>query len=310
LLLLCALFSPPRSSLASDPAGESLAGAILPSDNGATVGRPGEEGGRGSDAPPRDDDLPLTLATHRQNYLLPAVYNRHPNDAVFNDSGMAGGGTEDIRKWEAKFQLSVKYLVVEELFHPRLSLYFGYTNLSYWQVYNRALSRPFRDTNHEPEAWLQLDADRDAGAGIRVRHVRLGAWHHSNGRSEPLSRSWNRIFASVLLAKGDLAVSLKPWWRIPENEEDDDNPDIEKFYGYGELEASWRAGGHRFSCLWRNNLRMRGGNKGAVQLGWNFPLRKQLTGYVQYFNGYGQTILDYDHSANALGVGISLSPPL
>jgi phospholipase A1 len=58
--------------------------------------------------------------------------------------------------------------------------------------------------------------------------------------------------------------------------------------------------------MFRNNLRT-SGNKGAIELGWSFPLYRKLKGYVQYFNGYGQSILDYNDAANTIGVGLALT---
>ena len=152
------------------------------------------------------------------------------------------------------------------------------------------------------------------GGGAAVGHghdhhrrlLQAGIWHQSNGRAEPLSRSWNRLYLNAVFERGDLAFSIKPWYRIPEDEEDDDNPDIERYLGYGELGAAYKWRGNTFSMMFRNNLRT-SGNKGAIELGWSFPLYRKLKGYVQYFNGYGQSILDYNDAANTIGVGLALT---
>ncbi len=244
----------------------------------------------------------FVLTPHRPNYILPVAYNSSPNYEVYG-----GEITEDdIDNTEIKFQVSVKYQLFDNIFKNVGDFYIAYTNLSYWQAYNSDYSSPFRDTNHEPEAWLQFDTDWELFWGIKSRLIQVGAWHQSNGRTEPLSRSWNRLYANFVFEKGDFAFSIKPWWRIPEDDDDDDNPDIQRYLGYGELWAAYKLHDHTFSLMFRNNLRS-SGNKGAVELGWSFPLFKKLKGYVQYFNGYGQTILDYNDSANTIGVGLALS---
>ncbi|MGD9877572.1 phospholipase A [Desulfococcus sp.] len=244
----------------------------------------------------------FALTTHRPNYVLPFVYNHSPNTSVYPGDLSEG----DVDNTEVKFQVSLKYQLIDNIYKDNWHVYVAYTNLSYWQAYNSDYSSPFRDTNHEPEAWLQYDTDWELFWGIKSRMIQGGFSHQSNGRTEPFSRSWNRIFLNLVFEKENLAVSIKPWYRIPEDDEDDDNPDIDRYMGYGELNAAYKWGDNTFSLVFRNNLRS-SGNKGAVELGWSFPLYKKLKGYVQYFNGYGQSILDYNDSANTIGVGLALS---
>ncbi|MGB1271881.1 MAG: phospholipase A, partial [Endozoicomonas sp.] len=106
----------------------------------------------------------------------------------------------------------------------------------------------------------------------------------------------------------------KPWWRIPESEKEpgrendsqgDDNPDIHQYLGYGELHFGYRLGEHNLGMMIRNNLD--GDNRGAVQLDWSFPINQRFRGYIQYFNGYGESLIDYNDSANRLSLGIMLT---
>jgi phospholipase A1 len=242
----------------------------------------------------------LFMVPYKPNYFLFWTYNTNPNHGVYDD---AGGVSVD--KTESKFQISFKIPAGRGLFAGNGDLYFAYTQLSMWQVYNRENSAPFRDNNYEPELFLTFDTNFDV-AGLNNRLISLGFVHQSNGQTYPLSRSWNRLYTAFVLQKARWIATFRPWYRIPDQDGLDDNPDIEKYMGYGDLRLAhaWRQG--TISCLLRNNLRIPG-NKGAIELGYSFPLNKILRGYVQYFNGYGESLLDYDHPNNRIGLGIALS---
>ncbi len=73
--------------------------------------------------------------------------------------------------------------------------------------------------------------------------------------------------------------------------------------GYGELWTYYFYKKHRFGLMLRDNLRFHN-NRGAVQLEWSFPtVFQRIGGYVQYFAGYGENLLDYNHRVNRVGVG-------
>ena len=101
---------------------------------------------------------------------------------------------------------------------------------------------------------------------------------------------------------------MRPWWRIPESDKEDDNPDIEKFMGYGDMTVRWETESRKTALLvlLRNNLS--DDNKGFAQLSmqqrmFNNPYVKL---HLMASAGYGETLLDYNHSQNVLGFGISL----
>ncbi len=242
----------------------------------------------------------FAISPYRASYILPYTYNTHPNEGPVR----AAEPDRTIQKQEVKFQISFKTKLWQDVLGADADLWAAYTQLSFWQFYNFADSAPFRETDYEPELLLNLRTDYPV-LGFRGRYVNAGINHQSNGRAEPLSRSWNRVVANAGFERGGTVVIVNAWWRIPEGESEDDNPSIERYVGYGQVnvETVWR--GHRFGLALRNNLRGRG-NKGALQLDWSFPLIRRVSGYVQYFNGYGESLLDYNASANRAGVGFML----
>lgn len=243
--------------------------------------------------------------TYRQSYLLPYTYAQSANQRPFSPSLGFTDYDYDVKNHEAKFQLSFKIPLLSGVFDKRTTLWFGYTQLSFWQLYNRDDSAPFRETNYTPELFLRYDAGLDLGPG-RLDVVSLGFTHQSNGQTEPQSRSWNRITSNLVYGVDRWLFMVSPWYRIPESRSDDNNPDIEKYLGYSDYWAIFKVDEQRsLSLKLRNNLRT-SDNKTSVELGYSFPLGSTVKGYIQYFNGYGESLVDYNERMHRLGVGVML----
>lgn len=163
------------------------------------------------------------IVPHRSNFVLPFTYNDSPNVAAVREADPG----KELKRPEVKFQLSLKTKLWQDILGKDLDLWFGYTQQSFWQLYSFDDSSPFRETNYEPEIILNYRTDYRL-LGWKGRFLNVGLNHQSNGQSEPLSRSWNRVVASAGFEKGNFALLLKGWYRIPESSEDDDNPKIGK----------------------------------------------------------------------------------
>ncbi len=249
---------------------------------------------------------PFTLMAHKPNYLLGAVnnsagFNSDPFSEALNESDLSWGDTE------VQFQFSMKFPLLVDLFNDTVDVYAAYTQRAFWQVSNSSASAQFRENNYEPEIWVQFSPEWEL-FGFTNTWNSFGLVHQSNGRGGTLERSWNRVFAWLTVERKNLALSFRPWYRIPENSEDDDNPDITDYLGHYELYASYEWHDHVFSMMSRNNIES-GFAKGAVELSWSIPLGNwpYLKGYIQYFTGYGRDLIDYNQYSNTIGVGISLT---
>lgn len=249
---------------------------------------------------------PFVLTPHRPNYLLPVVYTAHPDDTSL-------GTNEHLQHTELQFQLSLKVLVAENLIGNNGHLSFAYTNHSFWQAYNRSVSAAFRETDHEPELFLTFENDWQI-LGARNSANQLILNHQSNGRGGELSRSWNRVMFNSVWERDNFVLAFTPWYRIPEDKKKspdsptgDDNPDIEKYLGDFELRGIYQVEhGQTISLMLRNNLRS--DNKGALEAAYSFPIGgTKLRGYMKYFNGYGESLIDYNHHIQSLGVGFLIS---
>lgn len=252
-------------------------------------------------------DNPAVITSHKRNYMLPVTYVKEQNSVPF-DQLLANDKLDNA---EAKFQLSFKAPLISQVFDDQDRLFFGFTLQSYWQLYNSELSSPFRETNYQPEIFYAIENEAKIGEWTNKGFM-FGIEHQSNGRTQSFSRSWNRVYANFFFEKDNWVVSFKPWYRLPEDEkenpdsaEGDDNPDIHKYMGNFEMSTIYSWDEQNFSLMFRNNLRSN--NRGALQLDWTFPLGKRFKGHFQYFNGYGESLIDYNHHIERIGFGVALT---
>lgn len=250
---------------------------------------------------------------YKQNYLLLDSIH-HPSSTPTSPNPLNQAPRGNVPKAsELKFQISLK-APLPVTWPWGDTLWFGYTQQSHWQTFNGGDSRPFRESNYEPElifASHRFGADVPMLGPLTPRFLNLSYLHQSNGQSLPRSRSWNRLTAQLgseyRLNSADeddvekrLAVLIRPWWRMPENAVSDDNPDITKYLGHGDIEIDYWRGRVMVSAL----LRAR-----AVQLDWSFPLTDEanaLSLHLQYFSGYGESLIDYNHKLHSFSIGVSL----
>jgi phospholipase A1 len=246
------------------------------------------------------------ISLYAPTYFLFGRYTTDLNTAPYQpliSSGVLSPGTA-LDSTEAAFQLSFKFRMWTTD-DRRWGAWAAYTQQSQWQVYNSSgsASRPFRETNYMPELILSYRPDLQWG-DARWNLFNLAFNHQSNGRSDLLSRSWNRLIASFGIEQGDFAVLGRLWWRIPESSDTDDNPTLGDYYGWGDLSALYKWRDNSFSATIRGNPST---GKGAAQLAFtSSPLIGPLRGYVKLFSGYGESLIDYNHKATYVGLGISL----
>jgi len=249
---------------------------------------------------------PYMIMPHKMNYILPISYTDNINKDAYNDQG---NWSENLKNIEAKFQISLKVPLTESIFKEGDNLAFGFTLQSWWQLYAEEISRPFRETNYQPELFYFSPLDWQP-AGGKTGYM-IGLEHQSNGRAQALSRSWNRVYLNFFYAKGDFVASFRPWYRIPEGDKEttpeesgDDNPDIDEYMGHFELAMAYKWDEYEFAFKGRQNFKE---HHGGMELGFTFPLSGRLRGYLQYTNGYGESLIDYNHSQQRFGIGIALT---
>ena len=259
--------------------------------------------------------LEFVITPHRRNYILPFSYQDEPNNEPWN-AAQSYLEADPMEHSEIKLQLSFKVPIFEnDLFYDGDEFYFGFTMKSFWQAYNSRISAPFRETNYRPEFFYQAPFALPNQYGSLF--LRAGIEHESNGRSQLLSRSWNRAYVGLGFLRKHWAIYLQPWYRLPEDDKEDDsdpltpppakgddNPNIQDFYGNFELLTVYERQDFQIGAMLRSNPTT---HKGALELSYSFPLYGRLRGLVQYFDGYGDSLLDYDYRNQRISLGILLT---
>ena len=248
----------------------------------------------------------LTVREHNPMYLMPVWYNSSPNYAPSSPTrGVAlQERFSDQKRIETKMQVSFKSKIAEDLFKSRADLWFGYTQKSDWQIYNQGRrSAPFRNTDYEPEIFITQPVKSRLPWGGRLRMLGVGFAHQSNGQSRPESRSWNKVYAMAGMEWGKLTVIPRVWMRLFDSSgEDNDNPDLTKYLGYGDVKLQYRLNDkHNFSTTLRYNPKS---GYGAAEAAYTFPIKGKLQGVVRGFHGYGESLIDYNHKQSGIGFGL------
>lgn len=226
------------------------------------------------------------LTLHKEMFVEPYTY------AEVYDGSQA----------EVVFQLSAKH----DIFGSRF--YVAYSQISFWQAYDKDNSSPFRDTNYNPEVFYRA---QESAWGSGWCGADAGFEHQSNGQLVPLSRSWNLLYLAPYYHGDNWLAYVKLRYRIPETEKEtplaavgDDNPDISDYLGYSDVHFTYLLPGeHMLHFLMRGVV---GTGKGNVSLTYSFPVPRSEGGFIMFrvFHGYGESLLDYDRTLTRVGFGL------
>lgn len=215
----------------------------------------------------------------------------------------------------ARFQISAKY----RLFSPKgdrpatfgENFYLGYTQTSLWDL--EGDSKPFIDTTFNPSAfWLSDNIWSSASQNWRVG-LNTGVEHQSNGKSGNDSRSLNDAYVQPALnyrfdsgSTLTFAPKVKTYFGVAR-----ENRDYADYAGYVDWNLRWaQDGGAVVSAMYRQGA----SSRRTTQLDFAWPLKRtwlDMNGYLhlQYFNGYGETLLGYDQRHDSqFRIGLSLVP--
>jgi len=213
----------------------------------------------------------------------------------------------------AEFQLSLKFQLFDftNSYAGVTNLYFAYTQTSYWDLISSDPS--FFDTSYKPSVFLYFPNLWSRKDKLIQLDLQGGAEHESNGRGGAMERS---IYTAYLQPRvtfgkpGHLQFALQPrvwtYFLVGPN-----NPDIAQYRGYADLHAFLTF--KKEPNSWANfqvETRFRIGDDGAhpgvqIDARYKFPHFNPVID-VQYFEGYGQTLRQYNKEAHGIRAGFCL----
>ena len=246
------------------------------------------------------------ITPYKPIYILLGKYSSNPNEQPHSENDSPEYITPEginYDNMELKFQLSFKTKVLQKILWGKADLWVAYTQKSFWQIYNTELSRPFREINYEPEVILNFPV-KFRFFGFKTRMVGISFNHLSNGKSEPFSRSLNRIILHAGLERKNWTVYVRSWYGM--SDYGSDNPDISEYMGRADLNVIYAKNGNVFSFIGGYNLNFNSNPRGSSEFSWSYPIKNNLKGFLQVSHGYGESLIDYNHLQTTVGLGVSL----
>lgn len=204
---------------------------------------------------------------------------------------------------DVKFQISFAIRLTNATLPWNTYLFLMYTQKTFWNVFENSM--PMRDMNFNPGiGWTKPFFVKDRYVGKMTLLVE----HESNGRDSIQSRSWNRVsLCGSVLVNEWLMVHAKFWIPIIDGQ---NNRDILKYAGI------WQAGfvassPKKHFDLGITLVKRQGWNLNfntIVDLTWHINRKTNLNLFMQYYNGYGENLLDFKQFHSRLRVGIVFKP--
>lgn len=234
-------------------------------------------------------------------------FDKGPYFGLYKDNyfifGPAIGSKPTKENTNAKFQISIRQKLTKSTLPWGTYLYLCYTQKVFWNVLEESL--PMKDLNFNPGIGLAKPVFKN---GKYIGKFIFQIEHESNGRDSIASRSWNRFSIGCdLLITNNVLAHAKFWIPYVDGE---NNKDLLKYVGIGQIGVELMSDDRR----WRGSLVLvkrktwRPGFNTIVEVSWQFSRKADWSLFAQYYNGYGEGLLEYNKFSSHLRAGIVIRP--
>jgi len=234
-------------------------------------------------------------------------FDNQPFFSLYKDNyftiGTAIGSKPTSSNSDVKFQISIQQRLTKSVLPGHSYLYLFYSQKAMWNVFQESL--PFYDLNFNPGIGISKLVIMK---GRLVGKLTLMIEHESNGRDSIADRSWNKLSLSgEAYIDPQFMVHAKYWIPLIDSKH---NRDILKYSGI------YQAG---FQILTLNDkwvfdatlVKRQGWNLNfntIIQVGYRLNHKSNQFLMLQYYNGYGECLLDYNKFHSRLRIGLLIRP--
>lgn len=235
------------------------------------------------------------------------AFDNGPYFTLFRDNyfiaGTTLGGEPSKTNSDVKFQISISQRLTKSTLPFNTYLFLMYSQKCFWNVFENSM--PMRDLNFNPGIGLSrllIVKDRLVGKATMLIE------HESNGKDGPDSRSWNLItFGANIFVDPNFMIFGKVWIPIIDGQ---NNKDILDYCGIYQTGMSVRSSNGRFGGAviltkrkgWNLNYNT------VIELNYRLFKKENQYFFMQYYNGYGENLLDYNKFHSRLRIGIVIKP--
>jgi phospholipase A1 len=229
-----------------------------------------------------------------------------PYFSLFKDNYFIGGTPVGQKIMAAnsnvKFQLSISHRLTKSRLPFDTYLFLTFSQKTIWNVLQKSM--PMLDLNFNPSigiGHLIIHNNKYIGRGL------LMIEHESNGKDGLTSRSWNKLSLGLnLMMSNNIDAQVKLWIPVIDS---DNNRDITRYNGIGHFGINYQTDNKRFMmgviATWRTKSL-----SFNTQWDLSFKLNNKVNQYffIQYYNGYGEYLLDYNRFSSSLRLGFVIKP--
>jgi phospholipase A1 len=249
------------------------------------------------------------IEANRPNYnadSVRAIIDKAPYFSLYKDNYFTGGtvigGKMKASNSNVKIQISIRQRLTRSKLPFDTYLFIQYTQKAIWNVLEESL--PMYDLNYNPGiglGYLIVNKNKYVGDAALVIE------HESNGKDGESSRSWNKLsFSGNLLLSNNVKLQLCAWVPVVDGE---NNADILKYNGLAEVGLTYRSSDNRFIIAQTSTWRSK---SFSFNTQWDFCFKVNKNEnqylYLQYYNGYGECLLDYNQFKSVLRIGFIIKP--